>query len=122
MTDESFACLAASFAAARRSHEDDAWEFEHPFADEWHAQRQAELWRELVWWRRRLSWTASLVDGGDMLKRLLVQNKYLSTATKFTKWPSRDRHQLWATLWLALRFRPGGRARPRLSSFWRACC
>ena len=42
----------------------------------------------------------------ELLRKLLEQNKYLR-ASRFVRWPSRDRHQLWATAWLALRLLPG---------------
>jgi len=42
----------------------------------------------------------------ELLRKLLEQNKYLR-ASRIVRWPSRDRHQLWATAWLALRLLPG---------------
>ena len=46
------------------------------------------------------------VMASELLRKLLEQNKYLR-ASRFVRWPSRDRHQLWATAWLALRLLPG---------------
>ena len=51
----------------------------------------------------------------ELLRKLLEQNKYLRSS-RFLRWPSRDRHQLWATAWLALRLLPGRALGP-----WRTC-
>ncbi|KAJ1616161.1 hypothetical protein T492DRAFT_1152478 [Pavlovales sp. CCMP2436] len=51
-----------------------------------------------------------------VLAQLLVQNRYIVRSVSdeaFIAWPSRDRHQLWATLWLALRLLPGFEYTPR---------
>jgi len=55
----------------------------------------------------------------EQLRKLLEQNKYLRSS-RFVRWPSRDRHQLWATAWLALRLLPG-RAWPMENMRIRMC-
>lgn len=66
-------------------------------------EREVELWREA---QARGSFELEMAIASSLLHKLLVQNKYLVGAT-FSSWPSRDRHQLWATLWIALRLVPG---------------
>ena len=66
--------------------------------------REAQFWREA---RSCGVFELEVAMAAAMLRTLLVQNKYLQVASsppRFTKWPSRDRHQLWATLWLGMRF------------------
>ena len=66
--------------------------------------REAQFWREA---RSCGVFELEIAMAAAMLRKLLVQNKYLQVSAqppRFTKWPSRDRHQLWATLWLGMRF------------------
>ena len=73
-------------------------------AEEWlPPEREAACWRAAA---RSGVFELEMAMASEMLRRLLVQNKYLVSDRRFAVWPSRDRHQLWATLWLALRFRP----------------
>ena len=67
------------------------------------AQREAAFWREAI--QSRGDFLLEMVLATWLLERLLQQNKYMRDG-RFTTWPSRDRHQLWAALWLACRFRP----------------
>lgn len=64
--------------------------------------------REALFWKcahRSNNFPLEMALASAKLRELLEQNRYL-LAGRFTSWPSRDRHQLWATLWLALRFWP----------------
>ena len=113
----SFDALATWWRASLEGEEQRAWEPDRPVPDQWLDDPQ----QHMAFWRNAAASSANNdIDGleramaSTMLRRLLVQNKYLQPATtdggdlaRFTKWPSRDRHQLWATLWLALRFLPG---------------
>lgn len=65
-----------------------------------------EYWRAAIDAAREREdegYALQLAMAREALRRLLVQNKYLRDGL-FAAWPSRDRHQLWATLWLATRF------------------
>lgn len=63
-----------------------------------------ELWR-LAARHGDAAFPLQMALAAAMLRALLLQNKYLRD-DRFCRWPSRDRHQLWATLWLALRLLP----------------
>eukprot|EP00928_Gymnodinium_smaydae_P026711 TRINITY_DN20891_c0_g2_i2.p1 TRINITY_DN20891_c0_g2~~TRINITY_DN20891_c0_g2_i2.p1 ORF type:complete len:423 (-),score=102.52 TRINITY_DN20891_c0_g2_i2:301-1569(-) len=81
-------------------------DFELP--DEWLApDREVAFWRGA---RASECFELEMCMAAAVLRRLLVQkeNGYLCPQRSvFFEWPSRDRHQLWATLWLALRLLPG---------------
>ena len=66
--------------------------------------REVEFWHAV---RAAGCFELEQAMAASMLERLLVQNKYLAADGRFRAWPSRDRHQLWAVLWLALRLVPG---------------
>ena len=94
-----FAALLASF---RSSSSDDELTFEIPAA--WlEPASEAALWAHCA---RDSAFDLELRLTSALLTKLLVQNKYMKDST-FVAWPSRDRHQLWATLWLACRLVPG---------------
>ena len=77
-------------------------DFEVP--EEWHTPaNEMELWHEA---HLRGLFTLEAAMARAMLGKLLVQNKYLRGG-RFAIWPSRERHQFWAALWLALRLVPG---------------
>eukprot|EP00966_Prymnesium_polylepis_P251838 5822247-Prymnesium_polylepis.1 len=79
-------------------------ELEWTVPQEWAAaEREAQYWREA---RACGIFELEMAMAAESLRRLLVQNKYLR-GTSIMNWPSRDRHQLWATAWLALRLLPG---------------
>ncbi|CAJ1351560.1 unnamed protein product [Effrenium voratum] len=73
---------------------------------EW-LEKEALFWQEQSFYQlfelEMAMWSA-------VLERLL--KTYLSDQV-FQSWPGRDRHQLWASLWLALRFLPERRYTPR---------
>ena len=78
--------------------------------DEWREsdERQADFWRQAAAAPSKLGFELEMAMARAMIGALLVQNKYVDgTAGHFKSWPSRDRHQLWATAWLALRFVAG---------------
>ena len=75
--------------------------------DEWRLddERQAQFWREAAKASEKLGFELEMAMARAILVALLVQNKYVDgQSSTFRSWPSRDRHQLWATAWLALRF------------------
>jgi hypothetical protein len=75
--------------------------------DEWRLddERQAQFWREAAKASEKLGFELEMAMARAILGALLVQNKYVDgQSSTFRSWPSRDRHQLWATAWLALRF------------------
>ena len=105
----SFDALATWWRASLEGEEQRAWEPDRPVPDQWLDDPQ----QHMAFWRNAAASSANNdIDGleramaSTMLRRLLVQNKYLRGAA-FANWPSRDRHQLWATAWLALRLLPG---------------
>ena len=75
--------------------------FELEISDGWlEPESEALFWREA---RGREVFQLETAMASAKLRKLLEQNRYLH-GTRFSKWPSRDRHQLWATLWLSMRF------------------
>lgn len=107
-----FAELLEALCDARVSCESSLWEPEFQVHDEWHLPtRQADFWRSCAQGEDELHYALERAMARAMLSKLLIQNRYLQTAADgsgsvLAAWPSRDRHQLWATLWLALYFRP----------------
>ena len=84
---------------------------------EWgEADLEARYWREA---HTSGIFELEMAMASELLRKLLEQNKYLR-ASRFVRWPSRDRHQLWATAWLALRLLPG-RAWPMENMRIRMC-
>eukprot|EP00927_Polykrikos_kofoidii_P040925 TRINITY_DN34893_c0_g1_i1.p1 TRINITY_DN34893_c0_g1~~TRINITY_DN34893_c0_g1_i1.p1 ORF type:complete len:549 (-),score=69.63 TRINITY_DN34893_c0_g1_i1:188-1834(-) len=64
--------------------------------------KESESWRKA---KECGSFEFEMAIASSLLHKLLVQNKYLVGAT-FGSWPSRDRHQFWATFWVALHLVP----------------
>lgn len=79
------------------------WEVGGPFGDGC-GPREVEFWQAVC---KASCFELEMVMAASVLERLLAQNKYLEPSGRFRAWPSRDRHQLWAALWLALRLVPG---------------
>ena len=75
--------------------------FSFPIPPAWHA-REAEFWREA---HASGEFGLDIAMAAHIHLKLLEQNKYVRDA-RFRSWPSRDRHQFWATLWLAMRLVP----------------
>ena len=102
-TGDDFAALVRSF----REHVPPATsppELAWTVPPEWgEADLEARYWREA---HTSGIFELEMAMASELLRKLLEQNKYLR-ASCFTRWPSRDRHQLWATAWLALRLLPG---------------
>lgn len=100
-TDAAFAPLLHEFQVCAHVRTQPWFDFELP--SEWLVPE-----REFAYWRAAAAsgvFELQMAMASHMLEKLLVQNKYLR-GRRFANWPSRDRHQLWATLWLALRFWP----------------
>ena len=75
--------------------------------DEWRAdaEREAEFWRLSRAESHALAFELEMAMMRTVFAALLIQNKYVDRETaQFRSWPSRDRHQLWSTAWVALRF------------------
>lgn len=66
------------------------------------ADQQLRVWAVA---RERRLFGLELATARALLRQLLEQNRYLRGGL-FVSWPSRDRHQLWAALWIALRLVP----------------
>ena len=103
-------CGSDDFAALVRSFREhvppatSAPELAWTVPPEWgEADLEARYWREA---HASGIFELEMAMASELLRKLLEQNKYLR-ASCFARWPSRDRHQLWATAWLALRLLPG---------------
>ena len=111
-----FRVLVQSFL--RHKAQSTVRELEWTVPQEWAAaEREAQYWREA---RACGIFELEMAMAAEILRRLLVQNKYLR-GTSIVTWPSRDRHQLWATAWLALRLVPGHVYDGAAFDAWLAC-
>ena len=98
-SDADFASLLASF---RSSPSDDELTFEIPAA--WlEPASEAALWAHCA---RESAFELELRLTSALLTKLLGPEQ-VHERFHLRAWPSRDRHQLWATLWLACRLVPG---------------
>ena len=101
---DAFASLVQHFRSSHDSATHPWLDFVLP--DTWTLpEREAEFWRSAA---EAGVFELQMALASCMLEKLLVQNHYMRSR-RFARWPSRDRHQLWATLWLALRFWPDRR-------------
>ena len=105
-TSQAFADLVANFQREGVPTRGEPPHRDYVIPEEWRANDDSEA----AFWRnvkevspRSLGFELEMSMARSMLATLLVQNRYLQ-GELICRWPSRDRHQLWATAWLALRF------------------